>query len=138
MQPAGKWYGEPDAGVRRIFFRRAAKLGLDDIVASDTHEALSERLWRRYAGNAGKMLDAIEQDATLAEPLIDKAGIRRCEIAYLAEREMIVKLADFLRRRSKIELLLTQDELRNSKALREACKILFGDDAQQRIDEYFN
>jgi len=138
LQPAGKWYGEPDAGARRIFFRRAAKLGLDEIVASDTREALSERLWRRYAGNAGQMLDAIERDATLAEPLIAEAGIRRCEIAYLAEREMIVKLEDFLRRRSKVELLYTQDELRSSEALREACIILFGDDAQQRIDEYFN
>ena len=138
LEPVEKWYGEPGAGARRMFFRRAVKLGLDDIVASDTREPLSERLWRRYAGDAGKMLDAIEQDATLAEPIIDKAGIRRCEIPYLAEREMIVKLEDFLRRRSKIELLLTQDELRNSKALREACKILFGDEAKQCIDEYFN
>jgi glycerol-3-phosphate dehydrogenase len=138
LEPAGKWYGEPDAGARRTFFRRAAKLGLDESVANDTREALSERLWRRYAGNAGPMLDAIERDATLAEPLIDGTGIRRCEIEYLAQQEMIVKLEDFLRRRSKVELLLPDAELRKSKGLREACKILFGDDAQQRIDEYFN
>jgi len=138
LQPADKWYGEPDAGARRMFFRRAARLGVDDIVASDTGEALSERLWRRYANNAGKMLDAIERDATLAEPLIAGTGIRRCEIEYLAKQEMIVKLEDFLRRRSKVELLLPKDELRNSQSLREACNILFGDNAQQRIDEYFN
>jgi len=138
LQPADKWYGEPDAGARRIFFRRAARLGVDEIVASDTGEALSERLWRRYASNAGKMLDAIERDATLAEPLIAGTGIRRCEIEYLAQQEMIVKLEDFLRRRSKLELLMPKAELRNSEGLREACDILFGDNAQRRIDEYFN
>ena len=138
LKSAGKWYGEPDAGVRRTFFRRAAKLGLDGIIANDTREALSERLWRRYAGNAGTMLDAIERDATLAEPLIDGTGLRRCEIEYLAQHEMIVKLEDFLRRRSKVELLLPEAELRNSKGLRAACKILFGDDAQQRFDEFFD
>jgi glycerol-3-phosphate dehydrogenase len=111
---------------------------VDEIVASDTGEALSERLWRRYASNAGKMLDAIERDATLAEPLIAGTGIRRCEIEYLAQQEMIVKLEDFLRRRSKLELLMPKAELRNSEGLREACDILFGDNAQRRIDEYFN
>jgi glycerol-3-phosphate dehydrogenase len=138
LQPAGKWYGEPDPGARTQYFRRAAKLGLDGIVASDTSEALSERLWRRYAGNARQMLDAIERDATLAEPLFAEAGIRRCEIDYLAQHEMIVRLEDFLRRRSKIELLMPGAELRKSKGLLEACKILFGDDAQRRFDEYFN
>ena len=138
LQPAGKWYGEPDADAHTLFFRRAAKLGLDEIVAGDTCESLSLRLWRRYAGNAEQMLDAIEGDATLAEPLIDGTGIRRCEIDYITRQEMIVKLEDFLRRRSKIELLVRVDDLRNSKGLLEACKILFGDDAQRRFDEYFD
>ena len=138
LQPAGKWYGEPDAQARAAFFSRAQALGLDEIVASDTHEALSERLWRRYAANANAMLDAIEKDASLAEPLLEQAGIRRCEISYLAQHEMIVKLEDYLRRRSKIELLLPRETLRQSVGLLQACKILFGDEAQQRIDEYFN
>jgi glycerol-3-phosphate dehydrogenase len=138
LQAVGKWYGEPGADARAAFFNRAHRLGLDEIVASDTHEALSERLWRRYAANADAMLDAIEQDASLAEPLIAQAGIRRCEIEYLAQHEMIVKLEDYLRRRSKIELLLPRETLRQSPGLLQACKILFGDKAQQRIDEYFD
>ena len=138
LQPVGKWYGEPDAEARAAFFSRASKLGLDEIIASDTHEALSERLWRRYAANANTMLDAIEQDASLAEPLIDQAGIRRCEVDYLVQNEMIVKLEDYLRRRSKIELLMPRATLRESPGLREACEKLFGDAAQQRLDEYFN
>jgi len=138
LQAVGKWYGEPGADARAAFFNRAHRLGLDEIVASDTHEALSERLWRRYAANADAMLDAIEKDASLAEPLIAQAGIRRCEIEYLAQHEMIVKLEDYLRRRSKIELLLPRETLRQSPGLLQACKILFGDRAQQRIDEYFD
>ena len=138
LRSTGKWYGEPDGEARAAFFRRARQLGLDEIVASDTREALSERLWRRYAANANPMLDAIEQDPTLAEPLIEQAGIRRCEIDYLAQHEMIVKLEDYLRRRSKIELLMPREELRRSQGLRQACEQLFGDDAQQRLDEYFD
>ncbi len=84
------------------------------------------------------MLDAIEKDNTLAEPLLEQAGIRRCEIDYLAQNEMIVKLEDYLRRRSKIALLISRSTLRESEGLREACEKLFGDEAQQRIDEYFN
>ncbi len=138
LQSPGKWYGEPEASGRAAFLRRARKLGLDEKVAHDTREALSDRLWRRYATNAEAMLDAIERDASLAEPLIEQAGIRRCEIEYLAQHEMIVKLEDFLRRRSKIELLLSREELRNSAGLQQACEILFGADAQQKLDEYFN
>ncbi len=133
----GKWYGEPGQRDRDAFFRRAHQLGIDGIVASDTHEALSERLWRRYAAQAQTMLDAIEADPSLSEPLVDSAGIRRCEIAYLAEHEMIVKLEDYLRRRSKIALLISRDELRQSAGLLEACQKLFGDEASMRFDEYF-
>jgi glycerol-3-phosphate dehydrogenase len=134
----GKWYGEPGRREREAYYRRAADLGLDDIVAGDTEEALSERLWRRYAANANAMLDAIEQDPTLCEPLIDNTGIRRCEIDYLAKHEMIVKLEDYLRRRSKIELLVSRPALRQSAGLFEACEKLFGEDGKKRFDEYFD
>ena len=135
--PAGKWYGEPDERARDAFFRRAADLEVDRIVAEDTGEALSVRLWRRYGAEADAMLDAIAEDPSLCEPLVENAGIRRCEIDYLADNEMIVKLEDYLRRRSKIELLYSRDQLRRSAGLLEACERLFGDQAQQRFDEYF-
>ena len=139
LQPAkvGKWYGEPGRQARDAYFERARKLGLDQIVAGDTSEVLSERLWRRYAAGAEGMLDAIEQDPSLSQPLIDNAGIRRCEIDYLAQNEMIVKLEDYLRRRSKIELLVSRATRRQSAGLFEACEKLFGDEARQRFDEYF-
>ncbi|MGD8350339.1 MAG: glycerol-3-phosphate dehydrogenase/oxidase [Gammaproteobacteria bacterium] len=136
-EPPGKWYGEPGARERAEFFRRAHALGIDTVVAGDTGEALSERLWRRYAADANAMLDAIARDSSLCDPLVDNAGIRRCEIDYLARHEMIVKLEDYLRRRSKIELLYSREELRQSAGLFEACERLFGDQAKQRFDEYF-
>jgi glycerol-3-phosphate dehydrogenase len=138
LKKVGKWYGEPDHHESEVFFKRAQDLGLDETIAKDTGEALSERLWRRYAGRAHAMLDAIEKDPSLREPLVENAGIRRCEIDYLAKHEMIVKLEDYLRRRSKIELLLSRATLRQSAGLFEACEKLFGADAKKRFDEYFS
>ncbi len=138
LQPSrSKWYGEPGREVRKTFFKRSHQLGLDAIVAADTGEVLSERLWRRYAEHAIPMLDDIEINPSLSEPLVEEAGIRRCEINYLANSELIVTLEDYLRRRSKIELLVTRDKLRQSAGLYEACEILFGDQARARYDEYF-
>jgi glycerol-3-phosphate dehydrogenase len=50
---------------------------------------------------------------------------------------MITKLDDFLRRRSKIALVLDHDEVRDADGIHEACELLFGEDAQRRFDEYF-
>jgi glycerol-3-phosphate dehydrogenase len=98
---------------------------------------LGERLWRRYAEHAIPMLDAIEKDPRMAEILIEGSGIRRCEIDHLAEQEMIVKLEDYLRRRSKLALLVSQETLKQSEGLLEACEKLFGDEARAKYDEYF-
>jgi len=138
LERGGKWYGEPDDRSRDAFFERARKLGLEGNIARDTGEPLSVRLWRRYGEDAGAMLDAIERDPLMAESMVDYTGIRRCEIDYLARSEMIVKLEDFLRRRSKIELLVSRDTLRQSAGLFEACEKLFGEQAKQKFDEYFD
>ena len=132
-----KWYGEPSLEVRTKFFKTAHRLGLDQSVAVDTGEALSERLWRRYGIHALKMLEAIEQDASLAEPLVEGSGIRGCEIEYLKNNEMIVKLEDYLRRRSKLALIQRKQKLAEAKGMRELCDILFGEQASHRYDEYF-
>jgi glycerol-3-phosphate dehydrogenase len=132
-----KWYGEPAEPIRVAYFARAKALGLDEIKAVDTEERLSQRLWRRYASHADAMLDAIEKDPSQSDSLIENGGIRRCELEHLAQSELITKLEDFLRRRSKIELLFSQEELKQSKGLFVACETLFGEDAQARFDEYF-
>mgnify|MGYP000935067420 CR=1 FL=1 len=50
---------------------------------------------------------------------------------------MIVKLEDFLRRRSKIALVVRRENIRTAPGLMEACEILFGDQAREMFDEYF-
>jgi glycerol-3-phosphate dehydrogenase len=44
---------------------------------------------------------------------------------------------DFLRRRSKIALIASAETIRAAPGLVEACEILFGDAAQEKLDEYF-
>ena len=50
---------------------------------------------------------------------------------------MVTKLSDFLRRRSKIAQIEHRDTIRNSDGLQEACRILFGDQAEEKLEEYF-
>ncbi len=48
-----------------------------------------------------------------------------------------MKLEDFLRRRSKIALVIRFAEaLRDAPGLPEACRILFGDAADEKLAEY--
>jgi len=133
-----KWYGEPETDVKAAFFRKSHALGLSRVVASDTGEMLSERLWRRYTEHAIPMLEAIEKDPNMAETLIEGSGIRRCEIEHLAENELIIKLEDYLRRRSKLDMLVSPETLKQSRGLFEACEKLFGDEARAKYDEYFS
>jgi alpha-glycerophosphate oxidase/glycerol-3-phosphate dehydrogenase len=41
-----------------------------------------------------------------------------------------------MRRRSKIELVVRREELACAPGLREACQILFGEQAEERLREY--
>ena len=50
---------------------------------------------------------------------------------------MIVTLDDFLRRRSKIALVMSTESIHAADGLMEACRVLFGDDATRRYEEYF-
>ena len=50
---------------------------------------------------------------------------------------MVVKLEDFLRRRTRLSLVLPHESLASSTGLREACRILFGEAAEEKWMEYF-
>lgn len=130
------WYGEPGIEVKQRFFKRANDINLDALTWSESSEPLSQRFWRRYGAGAFFMLDAIERDASAADLLIENAEYTRCEIEYARDTEMITKLEDFLRRRSKISLVLRKEELIQSQGLRHACEIFFADKAQEKLDEY--
>lgn len=132
------WYGEPNDTIKAEFMHQAKLMDLDDMTPASSSEPLSQRLWRRYGANAIELLEDIRQDPSRAELLIENAEYLRCEVEQAAEREMITKLEDFLRRRSKIELVIPREQVINAPGLKEACKILFGDQAEARLQEYLD
>lgn len=134
--PNRRWYGE-SAEAREEFFHQARLMDLDALTSPRSSEPLSTRLWRRYGREALHMLDAIRRDRNEASLLIENAEYTRCEISQAARRELVTKLSDFLRRRSKIALVIGEDAIRESPGFHEACKIMFGDEADAKIEEYF-
>lgn len=135
--PAHKWYGEPPSALREEFEHRARLMNLDGYTDPTSTEKLSSRYWRRYGMEAFDLLEHIREEPRQAEVLIKATEYTRCELHHKSQYEMIVKLEDFLRRRSKIALVVREDEIRASPGLLEACRILFGDAAEERIHEYF-
>jgi glycerol-3-phosphate dehydrogenase len=138
LYPDYTWYGEPDAETHEEFLHRARLIGLDQYTSPESSEMLSKRLWRRYGATAFELLERIQEDPNQAEVLIKGTEYIRCELKEAAQREMVTKLEDFLRRRSKIALVETKETIQNSPGILEACKILFGDQAQEKMDEYFH
>ena len=135
--PTKRWYGEPADSVREEFLHQAQLMDLDDMTDPSSSEPLTKRLWRRYGANALEILEGIREDPRRAELLIKKAEYLRGEIELTARREMITRLEDFLRRRSKISLVVRHDDLAEAPGLRKACRIFFGDDADAKLTEYF-
>ncbi len=130
------WYGEPVIHTRAEFFRQARLMHLDDLRSTEGLEALSERLWRRYGRRAFGMLDEIRKDPAMGEDIIESADYVRVELHLAADTEMVTKLEDFLRRRSKIAQVIPDSEVIGSPGLDEAVRILFGDNAEDKLAEY--
>ncbi len=131
------WYGEPAKATRAEFYRQARLMRLDDLRRKPNVEPLSDRLWRRYGRRAFEMLDEIQQDPSMGEDIIESADYLRVELYLAAETEMVTKLEDFLRRRSKITQVIPEDEVQSSPGLHEAAEILFGEQANDRLAEYY-
>ena len=109
---------------------------LDAMRSKPDTEPLSDRLWRRYGRRAFEMLEAIRDDPTMATDVMDSADYLRVELHNAAEHEMIVRLDDFMRRRSKIDLVVPDADIVDNPGLREVAQILFGDDADRRLEQY--
>jgi alpha-glycerophosphate oxidase/glycerol-3-phosphate dehydrogenase len=136
--PDNTWYGEPDAALRQEFMLQAQLMDLDALTSPSSSEPLSERFWRRYGESAFVLLERIREDDSRVELLIENAEYTRCEIELAARREMIIKLEDFMRRRSKIEQVVRWCDIERAPGLREACDILFGEEAEQKLQEYLD
>ncbi|MCB1678053.1 MAG: FAD-dependent oxidoreductase [Halioglobus sp.] len=135
-QYSNTWYGEPGAAVREEFMLQARLMQLDALTDPSSSEPLSQRFWRRYDQSAFGLLECIRQDPGSAQLLIENAEYTRCEMELAAQREMIVRLEDFMRRRSKIELVVRREDIAAAPGLREVCDILFGEAAELRWREY--
>ena len=135
-EPAQCWYGEPGNQRRAAFLARAGAIALDAMTDPASSEPLTERLWRRYGERAFELLDMISADPREAQLLIENAEYLRCELRLAARDEMIVTLEDFLRRRSKIAQVVRDEDIAAAPGLREACEILFGAQAERRLQEY--
>ncbi|MCW7539795.1 FAD-dependent oxidoreductase [Aquabacterium sp. A7-Y] len=123
-----RWYGEPPLTRRAAFLQAWARLACP--------AATGERLWRLYGEDAFALLKEIQADASAAEVPIEGSGYMRCELTWIARREMVTTLEDFLRRRSTLELTLGRQRLRASPGLREACHLLFGAAAEPQYQAY--
>ena len=134
--PDNCWYGEPSAEERKEFMLQARLMNLDALTDPSSPEPLSERFWRRYGTAAFGLLERIREDASCAKLLIENAEYTRCEIELAGRREMITRLSDFMRRRSKIELVVRWGDIVSAPGLRDACEILFGEHADARLREY--
>lgn len=132
------WYGESDDKIKAEFEYRAKLINLDAMTPAYSSEKLTTRLWRRYDIHALQILDEIQRDPSQAEQLLENAEYLRAELHYASRREMITKLEDFLRRRSKIEMVLRKTDIINTKGIVEACEILFGDKAHIKLQEYMD
>ncbi len=131
------WYGEPDSASRAEFFRQAHLMHLDEMRSKADTEPLSVRLWRRYGRRAFDMLEHIRDDPSMATDVMESADYLRVELHNAADHEMIVKLDDFMRRRSKIDLVVADDEFVGSDGLAEISQLLFGDDGERKLDEFY-
>lgn len=131
------WYGEPDSASRAEFFRQAHLMHLDEMRSKPDTEPLSVRLWRRYGRRAFDMLEHIRDDPSMATDVMESADYLRVELHNAADHEMIVKLDDFMRRRSKIDLVVADHEFVGSDGLAEISQLLFGDDGERKLDEFY-
>jgi len=130
------WYGEPAAATRKEFYRQARLMRLDSLRTKPDTEPLTDRLWRRYGRRAFDLLEMIRADPTMGQDVMGSADYLRAELHTAAEHEMVVTLDDFMRRRSKIDLVVRDRDILGSPGLTEVAGILFGDDADARLADY--
>jgi glycerol-3-phosphate dehydrogenase len=131
------WYGEPPPVTRDAFYRQAEGMDLDSLRIKENTEPLSDRLWRRYGRRAFDMLDEIRQNPAMGEDIMTSADYLRVELHHTAQNEMVVRLEDFLRRRSKISQVVPANLIDGTPGLQEVAQVLFGDDAEDRLDQYY-
>jgi glycerol-3-phosphate dehydrogenase len=78
----------------------------------------------------------VRADPTMGEDVMGSTDYLRAELYTAAEHEMVVTLDDFMRRRSKIDLVVSDRDILGSPGLTEVAQILFGEDADRCLADY--
>lgn len=121
---SSRWFGEPGADERERFLLRAGHAGLREAPRFDGASTMGELLWRRHGRRAHAVVDRIEADRSLGEPLTELGDHCRAEVEAMAVNEWIVTMDDFLRRRTMLGQLNRAEDLRADPGIREASSIL--------------
>ena len=124
-RPAG-WFGEPDAGARQLFLDAARAAGFGWRPRFESEPTHADVLWRRYGSQAWAVL-AFAADVSLARSMVDLADLCEAEVLHMRESEMIVRLEDFLRRRTALLQLNRASDLAADPGVKRAAAILLGD-----------
>jgi glycerol-3-phosphate dehydrogenase len=131
------WFGEPSHDARAEFYRQARLMHLDDLRDRPDVEPLTDRLWRRYGRRAFAMLEAIRADPSMGEDILGGTDYLRVELHLAASTEMVTRLEDFMRRRSKIEQVVRDEDV-DPEGLAEVSRILFAEHAEEKLEEYLS
>jgi glycerol-3-phosphate dehydrogenase len=134
--PSSIWYGEPEEAIKERFKASIEEFNIDTLTPKNAIEPLSSRFWRRYGEDAFQLLEAIKQDPQKANIALQHTEFTWAEIDWVADNEMIVNLEDLLRRRSKASLIIRKEDLHSAEGLLAVSKRLFGEHAQQKVDEF--
>ncbi|MEM7337476.1 MAG: glycerol-3-phosphate dehydrogenase/oxidase [Actinomycetota bacterium] len=118
------WYGEPPRDEREAFMSAAAAGPLAAAPDIEREPSLAAVLWRRHGRDAFEVLAAVNEDPSLAEPVLAESDLLKAELPLYARNEMIVRFDDFLRRRTKLAMVHNADTLGASDGLAEARKML--------------
>ncbi|MGB1091934.1 MAG: glycerol-3-phosphate dehydrogenase/oxidase, partial [Oceanobacter sp.] len=134
VEPTEPWFGEPELSGKAALQQRVRSRMRDK--SQTEADALTHRLWRRYGEAANKILDEESSHSGWLEPVME--GVDYClgELHLIAEREMVTRLDDFLRRRSMLSLTHRKQDLLSKTGMFELCRSLFGIDAEARLSEY--
>lgn len=122
-----RWFGEPSRFSRRRFLDRLNRIspGLD-----------GPGLWRRYGKDAFLLLHRLRDHPGEAREMIPATGILECEVRYAAAHQMVVRLEDYFRRRTLLEMTRGRSFILENSGAREICDLLFGAGGDQRWEEY--
>ena len=130
------WYGEGQADLKERLQARVEAAGLGNETWLGEGR-MSERLWRLYGEDSLTVISLIEGQPELRGPVILGHPVLLAEAAFMAKQEMVVNLEDFLRRRTRLSLVVPHEELLRSPGLKVAASLLFGPRADAMWQEYF-